>query len=221
MQVKEALKQRKATRAFLPQEVEKAKIVRILDAARHAPSGTNTQPWQVAVVTGEKRRRLGDLMETAFRSGQAGAMEFQYYPEVWEGVYKARRRACGLQMYSTLNISREEKQRQQDQWAANYRAFDAPVMMFFFIDRILETGSYLDYGMFIQSIMLMALEEGLATCPQAALGEYPEIVKRELGYSEEKKLVVGLAMGYEDTSNIINSYRTPRDEVEQFTRFFE
>ncbi|WP_435685560.1 nitroreductase [Sedimenticola selenatireducens] len=221
MQVNEALKQRKATRAFLPQEVEKAKIVRILDAARHAPSGTNTQPWQVAVVTGEKRRRLGDLMETAFRSGQAGAMEFQYYPEVWEGVYKARRRACGLQMYSTLNISREEKQRQQDQWAANYRAFDAPVMMFFFIDRILETGSYLDYGMFIQSIMLMALEEGLATCPQAALGEYPEIVKRELGYSEEKKLVVGLAMGYEDTSNIINSYRTPRDEVEQFTRFFE
>ncbi|PLX63160.1 nitroreductase [Sedimenticola selenatireducens] len=221
MQVNEALKQRKATRAFLPQEVEKAKIVRILDAARHAPSGTNTQPWQVAVVTGEKRRRLGDLMETAFRSGQAGAMEFQYYPEVWEGVYKARRRACGLQMYSTLNISREEKQRQQDQWAANYRAFDAPVMMFFFIDRILETGSYLDYGMFIQSIMLIALEEGLATCPQAALGEYPEIVKRELGYSEEKKLVVGLAMGYEDTSNIINSYRTPRDEVEQFTRFFE
>lgn len=221
MQVKEALKQRKATRAFLPQEVGEEKIIRILDAARHAPSGTNTQPWQVAVVTGEKRRRLGDLMESAFRSGQAGAMEFQYYPEVWEGIYKARRRACGLQMYSTLNISREEKQRQQDQWAANYRAFDAPVMMFFFIDRILETGSYLDYGMFIQSIMLMALEEGLATCPQAALGEYPEIVKRELGYSDEKKLVVGLALGYEDTSDIINHYRTPRDEVEQFTRFFE
>jgi len=221
MQVQEALKQRKATRAFLPLEVDKEKISRILDAARHAPSGTNTQPWQVAVVTGEKRRRLGDLMETAFRSGQAGAMEFQYYPEIWEGIYKARRRACGLQMYSTLNISREEKQRQQDQWAANYRAFDAPVMMFFFIDRILETGSYLDYGLFIQSIMLMALEEGLATCPQAALGEYPEILKRELGYSEEKKLLVGLAMGYEDTSHIINNYRTPRDEVEQFTRFFE
>ena len=221
MQVKEALKQRKATRAFLPQEVGEEKIIRILDAARHAPSGTNTQPWQVAVVTGEKRRRLGDLMESAFRSGQAGAMEFQYYPEVWEGIYKARRRACGLQMYSTLNISREEKQRQQDQWAANYRAFDAPVMMFFFIDQVLETGSYLDYGMFIQSIMLMALEEGLATCPQAALGEYPEIVKRELGYSDEKKLVVGLALGYEDTSDIINHYRTPRDEVEQFTRFFE
>lgn len=221
MQVEEALKLRKATRAFLPQEVEKEKIVRILDAARHAPSGTNTQPWQVAVVTGEKRRRLGDLMETAFRSGQAGAMEFQYYPETWEGIYKERRRACGLQMYSTLEISREDRQRQQDQWAANYRAFDAPVMMFFFIDRILETGSYLDYGMFIQSVMLMALEEGLATCPQAALGEYPEIVKRELGYPEDKKLVVGLALGYEDKSHIINNYRTPRDEVEQFTRFFE
>lgn len=221
MRVIEALQQRKATRAFLPIEVEKEKLLRILDAARHAPSGTNTQPWQVAVVTGEKCRRLGDLMESAFRNGQPGAMEFQYYPEVWEGIYKERRRACGLQMYSTLNITREEKQRQQDQWAANYRAFDAPVVMFFFIDRILETGSYLDYGMFIQSIMLMAVEEGLATCPQAALGEYPEIVKRELGYPDDKQLVVGLAMGYEDREAPINRYRTPREEVEQFTRFFE
>lgn len=221
MRVREALEQRKATRAFLPKEVEQEKIIRILEAARHAPSGTNTQPWQVAVVTGEKRRRLGDLMETAFRGGQAGAMEFQYYPEVWEGIYRERRRACGLQMYSALNISREEKQRQQDQWAANYRGFDAPVMMFFFIDPILETGSYLDYGMFIQSVMLMAVEEGLATCPQAALGEYPQIVKRELGYSDDKQLVVGLALGYEDSSAIVNSYRTPREEVEQFTRFFE
>ena len=191
MTVSETLSKRKATRAFQPKEVAHEKIVRILDAARHAPSGTNTQPWQVAVVTGEKRRRLGDLMESAFRKGQQGKMEFQYYPEVWEGIYKERRRACGLQMYSTLQISREDKQRQLDQWAANYRSFDAPVMMFFFIDDILETGSYLDYGMFIQSIMLMAVEEGLATCPQAALGEYPEIVKQELGYSDNKKLVVG------------------------------
>jgi nitroreductase len=221
MTVRKSLLLRKATRAFQTKEVEREKIVRILDAARHAPSGTNTQPWQVAVVTGEMRRKLGDLMETAFRGGQQGKMEFQYYPEIWEGIYKERRRACGLQMYSTLEISREDKQRQLDQWAANYRSFDAPVMMFFFIDDILETGSYLDYGMFIQSIMLMAVEEGLATCPQAALGEYPEIVKQELGYPNDKKLVVGLAMGYEDTSAIINQYRTPRDEVEQFTRFFD
>ncbi|MCW8908013.1 MAG: nitroreductase family protein [Sedimenticola sp.] len=221
MQVSEALHKRKATRAFLPQEVEREKIIRILEAARHAPSGTNTQPWQVAVVTGEKRRRLGDLMETAFRTGDKGAMEFQYYPVTWEGIYKERRRACGLQMYSTLDIKREDRQRQQDQWAANYRAFDAPVMLFFFIDQILETGSYLDYGMFIQSIMLVALEEGLATCPQAALGEYPEIVKQELGYPKEKRLVVGMALGYEDESAPVNSYRTPREEVEQFTRFFD
>lgn len=221
MQISEALKKRKATRAFLPREVEQEKIIRILEAARHAPSGTNTQPWQVAVVTGQKRRRLGDLMESAFRNGQAGAMEFQYYPVIWEGVYKERRRACGLQMYSTLDIKREEKQRQQDQWAANYRAFEAPVMLFFFIDSILETGSYLDYGMFLQSIMLMALEEGLATCPQAALGEYPEIVKRELGYPADKKLVVGMALGYADERALVNSYRTPREEVSGFTRFFD
>jgi nitroreductase len=220
MLVSAALKARKSTRAFLPKEVEPEKIKRILEAARHSPSGTNTQPWQVAVVTGEKKRQLCERMEQAFRGGTMGKMDFQYYPDKWEGIYKERRRACGLQMYSTLDIKREDKQLQQDQWAANYRAFDAPVSLFFFIDSILETGSYLDYGMFIQSIMLMAVEEGLATCPQAALGEYPDIIRQELGYPEDKRLIVGLAMGYEDEEAVINSYRTPRDEVDAFTRFY-
>lgn len=220
MLVSAALKARKSTRAFLPKEVEPEKIKRILEAARHSPSGTNTQPWQVAVVTGKKKRQLCERMEQAFRGGTMGKMDFQYYPDKWEGIYKERRRACGLQMYSTLDIKREDKQLQQDQWAANYRAFDAPVSLFFFIDSILETGSYLDYGMFIQSIMLMAVEEGLATCPQAALGEYPDIIRQELGYPEDKRLIVGLAMGYEDEEAVINSYRTPRDEVDAFTRFY-
>ncbi len=109
-------------------------------------------------------------MEQAFREGIKGKMNFQYYPTVWQEPYNSRRRSCGLQMYKTLEIGREDKQRQLDQWAANFRAFDAPVMLFFFIDPILETGSFFDYGMFVQSIMLAAVEEGLATCPQAAWG---------------------------------------------------
>ena len=221
MNVSEALITRKSTRAFLPKQVDKSIIDRILSAARHAPSGTNTQPWQVAVVTGDKKQQLCQELETAFRNQVERQMDYHYYPEEWVDPYKSRRKACGLQMYSTLSITREDKQRQLDQWAANYRAFDAPVMLLFFMDRIMETGSFLDYGLFLQSVMLMAVEEGLATCPQAALGEFPAIVKTSLGYPDDSILLCGMALGYEDKEALVNSYRTPREDVETFTRYFD
>ncbi len=221
MNVSEALTTRKSTRAFITKSVDKAVIDRILTAARHAPSGTNTQPWQVAVVTGEKKNQLCQELEAAFRNKVERKMDYHYYPEEWVDPYKSRRKACGLQMYSTLSITREDKQRQLDQWAANYRAFDAPVMLLFFMDGIMETGSFLDYGLFLQSVMLMAVEEGLATCPQAALGEFPAIVKSSLGYPENSILLCGMALGYEDKDALVNSYRTPREEVDTFTRYFD
>lgn len=220
MDVTEALKKRKSTRAFLDKAISKEKIVRILDVARHAPSGTNTQPWQVAVVSGEQKQRLQQLLEDTFRNQGKGEMDYQYYPLDWQEPYKGRRKACGLQLYSTLGIMREDKDRQIEQWAANYRAFDAPVMLFFFLDDVMEKGSFVDYGMFLQSVMLAAVEEGLATCPQAALGEYPKIVKQALGYPEDCVLICGMALGYEDSEAKINSYRTPREEVSAFTKFF-
>jgi len=123
-------------------------------------------------------------------------------------------------MYSTLGITREDTERQKQQWFANYRAFDAPVMLLFFIDNFLTEGSYMDYGMFLQSIMLAAVDEGLATCPQAALAEYPHIVREELGYDDSTILLCGMALGYEDTDATVNSYRTEREPVDQFTQFF-
>ncbi|NOR51637.1 MAG: nitroreductase [Gammaproteobacteria bacterium] len=221
MNVHDALRARKSTRAFSSEDVSPELIHRVLDAARHAPSGVNTQPWQVAVVTGDKKEKLCGLIENQFRSNIKGVMDYTYYPEKWIEPYRNRRKTCGLQMYSALNISREDKNRQLDQWAANYRAFDAPVVLFFFMDKVMSTGSYLDYGMFLQSIMLSAVEEGLATCPQGALAEYPEIVKRELNYPLDSVLLGGMALGYEDKSEPINSYRTERLAVEEFTRFFE
>lgn len=221
MNVRDALLERKSTRAFSDREVSIDIIREILDAARHAPSGVNTQPWQVAVVTGDKKRSLCSKMEEQFRTQGKGTLDYSYYPDEWIDPYRGRRKSCGLQMYSTLNIAREDKQKQLDQWAANYRAFDAPVALFFFIDPVLNTGSYIDYGMFLQSIMLAAVEKGLATCPQAALGEYPDIVKGELGYSQECILIGGMALGYEDKGALVNSYRTDRQEVDGFTRFLE
>ncbi len=201
--------------------MEPEKIQRILDAARYSPSGVNTQPWQVAVVSGQTKQRLEQRLERAFRDGDKSQMAYQYYPSGWEEPYKARRRACGLALYGVLGIGREDKQRQLDQQAANFRAFDAPVMLLFMMDPIMSTGSYLDYGMFLQSVMLAAEEEGLATCPQASLAEYPQIIKEELGYTEDSVVICGMALGYADTKAVINSYRTERESVEAFTRFFD
>jgi len=220
MKVSEALAKRKSTRAFLNKTVDVEKIKRILNVAKHAPSGVNTQPWQVAVVMGEKKKLLEQRLENAYRSGIKEQMDYQYYPREWHEPYKTRRKACGLQLYSTLEISRDDKEKQIEQWVANYRAFDAPIMLLFFIDSDMATGSFLDYGMFLQSVMLVAIEEGLATCPQASLAEYPKIIKETLGYPDEVILICGMAMGYEDSDASINAYRTPREEIDIFSSFF-
>ena len=221
MNVHDALAARKSVRAFLDNPLSRDVVSRVLDSARNSPSGVNTQPWQVAAVMGEKKEALQKMIEDAFDRGEKPQMDYQYYPLKWAEPYKTRRFQCGLQLYAALEIKREEKERRREQWIANYRAFDAPVMLYFFMDPGMETGSYMDYGMFLQSVMLAAVAQGLATCPQAALGEYPKIVKDVLGYPEDSILICGMALGYEDTTAKVNSYRTTREPVDTFTKFFE
>ncbi len=221
MNIIQALTDRKSTRAFLNRQVSTEKIKKILQAARHAPSGTNAQPWQVAVVSGAKKDELTKKIETAFKEEGVGDMDYQYYPLKWKEPYKKRRVSCGAQLYSALGIDRRDRPGRLQQWIANYRGFDAPVILFFFMDGDMEKGSFLDYGMFIQSIMLAALEEDLATCPQAALGQYPKLIKDTLGYDNDTILICGMALGYEDKEAPVNSYRTPREEIDVFTRFIE
>ncbi len=218
--VADCIRQRQSIRAFQDKDVEKEKITRILDIARHAPSGANSQPWQVAVVAGSKKQELQTLLEEAFNSRKKYPKDYDYYPKTWIQPFKDRRIACGKQLYDTLGIARQDRKARIKQWLANYRAFDAPVMMLFFIDSSLATGSYIDYGMFWQSVMLAAHEEGLATCTQAALAEYPDIVREYLGYPATSLLLGGLSLGYADKEALVNSYRTPREEVATFTRFF-
>ena len=221
MDVKTALLNRKSTRAFLNREVSIDKINEIIEQSKAAPSGVNTQPWQVAVLSGESKENLCNKFEKAFRSGQKGSMDYKYYPVEWKSEYKERRKECGLLLYSTLEIGREDKERQINQWAMNYQAFNAPVILLFFIDKAMEKGSFMDYGMFIQSIMLSAIEHGLATCPQAALGEYPDIVRSELPEYKDKLVLCGLALGYEDKEHIVNSYRTTRESIDSFVNYYD
>ena len=220
MNTLKALQQRKSVRAFLDKDIEKEKIETILAAASHSPSGANIQPWQVAVVTGKTKEKLQKQIESQFRKGKGGKADFQYYPKVWHNPYKLRRIKCGIQLYTTLEIDRQDEQARLEQWVANYRSFDAPVMLLFFMDPSMETGSFIDYGMFLQSIMLAAVEVGLATCTQASLSDYPETIKTALGYPQDFTLICGMALGYEDEEAVINSYRTPREEVSSFTQYF-
>lgn len=221
LSVSQAIQARHSTRAFLNQPVSNETVTELLDKARYAPSGVNMQPWQVSVVTGETKQRLQHQMLAKFNAGERGKMQYHYYPQTWQAPYKLRRVETGKLLYGALQIPRGDKTAQMAQWAANYRAFDAPVALFFWLDDSLETGSFLDYGMFLQNLMLLATEKGLATCPQGALGEYPEIVRTTLGVAANKRLVGGMALGYEDTEHPVNQYRTPRVAVNEFTQFFD
>lgn len=221
MNVSQALRRRHSTRAFLDRSVDPSIIWRILEDASRAPSGANTQPWQVAVVSGKAKLRIERGIESEYLAGKRPEADYRYYATRWVEPYKSRRYACGMQLYAALGIGREDKQRRLDQWMRNYRAFDAPVALFFYMANRMEAGSFMDFGMFLQSVMLLAPEHGLATCPQASLAEYPRIVKRELQLDADSVLLCGMALGYEDTGAAVNGYRTPREAPRAFARFHD
>lgn len=221
MKVSQALLSRRSTRAFLTKPVEQEKIIAILEHAKWTPSGVNTQPWQVYVLTGSAKQRLSEKLLSAFESGQKSAMDYQYYPKEWKEPYKGRRVALGKQMFELLAIGREDKEARLQQWGRNYLGFDAPCLLIFTIDEALEKGSYLDYGMFLQSVMLMAQELGLATCPQAALVEYPSVLQEQLATNDNEKFICGIALGYADTDAVVNQLKPERTDLETFCQFID
>lgn len=221
MDILEAIRTRHSTRAFLDQPVSRATIEAILDAARWAPSGVNMQPWEVAVVTGETKRRITDAIIAARDAGAPENPDYSYYPEQWDEPYKSRRKASGLALYQALGIGRDDVEARKAAWYRNYHFFGAPAGLLFFVDARLAKGSWIDMGMFLQNVMLAARTHGLATCPQAALAEYPGIVREILAMPAGKLLVCGMALGYEDLTAPVNRYRTGREPVNGFTTWHD
>lgn len=221
--VDEVIRGRRSVRAFLSTPVPRETLLEILDVAARAPSGTNTQPWKVTVITGSKKEDLSrDLIETALNPARDAeqAQEYSYYPEKWVHPYIDRRRKVGYDLYSLLEIPKGDKEGMNRQFARNYAFFDAPVGLFFTIDRILGQGSWLDYGMFLQNVMIAARARGLDTCPQAAFAKYHRIVARHLEIPDTEMLLCGMALGYEDTTRVENTLRTEREPASGFTRFY-
>jgi nitroreductase len=221
MDVIDAMSGRKSTRAYLDKPVTRVTIESILDSARWSPSGVNCQPWQVAVVTGATKTRLGDQLLAARLAKQPENPDYAYYPKEWNEPYKSRRKATGLALYQALNISKEDVSARLKAWNSNYHFFGAPTGLLFFVDRSLSQGAWVDMGMFIENVILAARGHGLETCPQASLAEYPDIVRGSLNMPDTHALVCGMALGYADTSAAVNSYRTVREPVSSFTTWYE
>ena len=219
-----AITSRRSIRAFLPTDVAREDIEKILEVAARAPSGTNTQPWKVVVVTGQAKQRLSDAITAAYADpSQAGqhTEEYAYYPREWISPYIDRRRKVGWDLYALLGLTRDNKAGMAAQHARNYRFFDAPVGLIFTIDRVMDQGSWLDYGMFLQNIMVAARGRGLDTCPQAAFTQFHRIIGEQLGLPANEMVVCGMALGYADSGKIENSLITEREPVSGFTRFLE
>lgn len=219
LSVEDAIRGRQSVRAFQKTPVPRPLIARILETAGRAPSGTNIQPWKVYVFDGAARDSIVGEMCHAYDTEPEPTRPYNYYPVEWREPYIGRRRACGWGLYGTLGITRDDKEGMRLQRRGNYELFGAPVGLIFTIDKDMEVGSWLDTGMFIQSVMIAARQFGLETCPQAALANYHALLRRRLGIPEVEQVVCGMALGYADMTAKVNTFRTEREPVEVFTRF--
>lgn len=222
--VDQAISSRRSIRAFLPTPVPRADIEALLNVASRAPSGSNTQPWKVYVLTGATKQRLTDAILAVYLNPEelmSHEEEYAYYPRQWVAPYVDRRRKVGWDLYALLGLTRENKAGMQTQHGRNYAFFDAPVGLIFTIDRVMEQGSWLDYGMFLQNIMIAARARGLDTCPQAAFTQFHRVIAETLGLPDSEQFVCGMALGYADHSKIENTLVTERAPVSAFARFME
>ena len=217
-----AIASRRSVRAFLDTPVDPTIIREILQVASRAPSGTNTQPWKVYVLTGDAKQRLSDEIVATFLDPTKAAQhheEYDYYPKEWIEPFIGRRRKVGFDLYALLGLTKDDKDGMKQQHARNYQFFDAPVGLIFTIDRVMGKGSWLDYGMFMENVMISAIGHGLATCAQAAFNQFHKIIERQLNLPANEAIVCGMALGYEDKKAIVNTLKTTRVPVDEFVTF--
>ncbi|MHC8598712.1 nitroreductase [Arenicellales bacterium IMCC55707] len=220
--VEEAISSRRSIRAFLPTPIPQQTIENILDTAARAPSGTNIQPWKTYVLTGDSLAGLSQAILKVYNDPESAkdhTEEYAYYPREWVSPYIERRRKIGWDLYGLLGITRDDKQKMHQQHGRNYCFFDAPVGLMFTIDRVLEQGSWLDYGMFLQNIMIAARGIGLDTCPQAAFTPFHRVISEYLNIPETQSVVCGMSLGYADPNAVENSLTTEREPLDHWVTF--
>jgi nitroreductase len=227
-EVDSAITSRMSVRAFTQQPVSRSDLEDILQVASRAASGTNTQPWHVYVLQGKSRDTLVEKVCAAHDAIRANpelaadyVEEYDYYPTQWISPFIDRRRENGWSLYGLLGIGKGDKDKMHLQHQRNYKFFDAPVGLMFTVDRAMGRGSLLDFGGFMQNVMVAARARGLDTCPQAAWNGFAKIVMPHIGAGDNEMLVCGMALGYADKSDVVNTFRTPRVPVAEFTKWLD
>jgi nitroreductase len=226
--VDQAISSRMSARAFTQQVVPRALLEQILEVASRAPSGTNTQPWKVYVLQGASRDSLVKKICTAHDAVRANPElasnykeEYDYYPTKWISPFIDRRRENGWSLYGLLGIGKADKDKMHAQHQRNYQFFDAPVGLMFTVNRVMGRGSLLDVGMLLQNVMVSARGHGLHTCPQAAWNGFANIIMPHIGAGEDEMLVCGMALGYADETDKVNTFHTPRVPAAEFTTWLD
>jgi nitroreductase len=218
----EAARTRRSVRAYKPDVIPMQTLRDIVDLGKHAPSGSNIQPWNVHVLTGATLKRVGGAIQRAFLTDEPGhKRDYNYYTDPIVDPYLKRRRECGWGLYNTLGIGRGEHEKSKAYRASNYVFFGAPAGLVLAIDRTLEVGSWFDYGLFAQTLMLAARARGLHTCAEASIASYPDIVRRELGISRDFTIMCGIAMGYAQDDAVVNTFQPARIALEDYATFYD
>ena len=222
-EIDQIIRSRRSIRAFTSQAVDNELLKNILETASYAPSGTNTQPWKVYVVTGKTKDKICnaviEVIENTRQNPELAEQyqeTFRYYPTEWVSPFIDRRRQNGWALYGLLGIQKGDKDKMHAQHLRNYRLFDAPVGLFFTLNKVLGDGAKLDTAMFMQNIMLSAKSHGLDTCAQAAWNKYHRIVLPLLG-ADDEILISAMALGYADKDNVVNTLTPPRAGIDEFT----
>ena len=219
MELIEGIQTRKSYRAFKSMPVAKETIEKILEVAARSPSYTNTQPWEVAVISGAKRDELRAILKGLAESGQPPTPDIPQ-PKEWPPSINQRAKEHGSRRYDVMGIARDDKKRRREMMMANFDFYDAPCVVFVFQENVLPAWSIYDAGAFCQTLILAAHAFGLGSCLQASLGNYPDAVRNFLGIPGTKRLVLGISLGYPDMDALINQYESGRVPLSEFVRWY-
>lgn len=218
MNVTEAVAARRSVRGFLDTAVDEALLRAIVTKAARAPSGGNLQPWHVDLVTGEALGRLKAIMATKTSSGAMEAAQYAIYPRELAPAYKDRRFQVGMALYGAMGIARDDHDARNAEFRRNFQFFGAPAALFCTVDRQMGPPQWSDLGMYLQSVMLLSAEAGLATCAQECWAIYPDTVGAFLELPPERMVFCGMAIGYEDAAAAANALRADRAPAGEWLR---
>ncbi len=221
MKVSEAIKARKSVRAFLDKPVEKEILYKLFDIARFAPSGHNVQPWEIIVLTGKTKKQLSDALVEAVKSGIDRQYDYIYEVKDMPQYIKDRRKACNTRVFEFKKLDPKDKVALQEHILENFKFFNAPVELLLLREKNLGENTFIDIGIMAQTIMLLALEFGLATCPKTSIAAYAPVIKKTLNIPDNKMVVMGISLGYPDNDAYINKLTMDRLAVEDFVTFYE